>query len=110
MFRGRGSEDGSLVFEQFMRAIGVAISRLSFKFRPELGLHAARRFLELSFSTRHVSQHCVQPPWSQYNESEHNHKQDFSAKTHDSPFSQALVVGNDGCYAVRLLIVFVFHS
>jgi hypothetical protein len=43
-------------------------------------------------------------------ESEHNHKQDFRAKTHDSPFSQALVVGNGGCYTVRLLIVFVFHG
>jgi hypothetical protein len=89
-----------------MRAIGVALSRLSFKFRTELGLHAARRILELSFSTRHVSQHCVQPLWSQYNESEHNHKQDFSAKTHDSPLSRALLVGNGGCYAVRLLMVF----
>src|SRR4029077_13293956 len=29
---------------------------------------------ELSFVTRHVSQHCMQPLWSQYNESEHNHK------------------------------------
>jgi hypothetical protein len=66
-----------------MRAIGLALSMRSLKFGAELRLYAARRILEFSFSPRHVSQHCMQPLWSQYNESEHDHKQDFSAETHD---------------------------
>jgi len=90
-----------------MRAIGLALSTRRLKFRAELKLYAARRILELSFVTRHVSQHCMQPLWSQYNEAERNQKQDFSAKTHDSPLSQALVVGNGGCYA--WLLFFSFH-
>jgi hypothetical protein len=32
-----------------------------------------------------VSQHGVQPFWSQDHESEHKHEQDFRSKTHDSP-------------------------
>ena len=92
-----------------MRAIGVAISRLSFKFRPELGLHAARRFLELSFRRANVSQYFSRFGPSATSPSITINR--ISVTTaHDSPFSQALVVGNDGCYAVRLLIVFVFHS
>jgi hypothetical protein len=31
-----------------------------------------------------VSQHCVQPLRSQYQECEHKHEQDFSAEIHDS--------------------------
>jgi transcriptional regulator with GAF, ATPase, and Fis domain len=60
-------------------------------------------------SPRNVSQHCVQLLWSQYDESEHNHKQDFSAKTHDSPLGHALAVGSGGCCVGQPLFV-SFHS
>jgi len=86
-----------------MRAIGSALSTRSLKFRSELRLEPARRILEFSSSPRHMSQHGMQWLWSQYNESEHNHKQEFSAKTHDSPLSQALVAGNGGFYSDRFL-------
>jgi hypothetical protein len=56
-----------------------------------------------------VSQHCVQPLRSQYQECEHKHEQDFSAETHDSPLNQALVIGNSRCCADQLLFV-SFHG
>src|SRR5258708_9867904 len=62
-----------------MRAIGLALSTRSLKFRAELRLYAARHIFEFSFRSRHVSQHCVQAFWSQCDESEH-YEQDFRAK------------------------------
>ena len=82
----------------------------SVEFCRELRPEAAACVFELSFSPRHVSQQGVQLLWAQYQQREHKYEQDFRAKTHDSPLSQALLAGNDCCYAVRLLIVFVFHS
>jgi len=66
-----------------MRAIGLALSMRSRRFGAELRLYAVRRILEFSFNPRHLSQHCMQPLWSQYNKSEHDRKQDFSAETQD---------------------------
>ena len=57
------------------------------EFCSELRLYAARRILELGFSPRYVSQRCVQPLRSQYQQCEHKHEQDFSAETHDSLLS-----------------------
>src|SRR5713101_9453012 len=91
-----------------MRAIGFAVLMRSIEFRSELRLEAAACLFELSSSPGHVSQQGVQLLWTQYQQSEHNHEQNFRAKTHDSPLGQALVVGNRGCCAVWLL--FVFHS
>jgi hypothetical protein len=67
-----------------MRAIRLALLGRSIKLRGELRLYATRRILKFSFRSRHVSQHCVQPLWSQYHEAEHQHEQDFSAEPHDS--------------------------
>src|ERR1700730_190189 len=66
-----------------MRAIGLAIRRCSIEFCRELRFKATARVFELSFSPRNVGQHCVQPLWTQYQEPEHKHEQDFCAKTHD---------------------------
>ena len=74
----------SLVPSQFMRAIGLALPRRSIEFCRQLRLEATARVFELSFSPRHVGQHCVQPLWTQNQEPEHKHEQNFRAKTHDS--------------------------
>jgi len=81
----------------------------SVEFRCELRLEAAARLFELSFSPRHMSQQCVQLLWTQYQQSEHKHEQDFRTQTHDSPLGYALVVGNGSRCAGRLLFV-SFHS
>ncbi len=91
-----------------MRGPSLTLVMRSIEFRPELRLEATARVFEFSFSPCHVSQQCAQLLWTQHQQSEHKHEQDFCAKTHDSPLGQALVVGNDGCCADRLL--FVFHS
>jgi hypothetical protein len=80
----------------------------SVEFRRELRLKAASCLFELGLSPRYASQQRVQLLGTQYQQAEHQHEQDFRSKTHDSPLSQALVVGNGGCCADRLL--FVFHS
>ena len=92
-----------------MRAIGFAIRRCSIEFCRELRFKATARVFELSFSPRNVGQHCVQPLWTQYQETEPKHEQDFCAKTHDSLFGYASVVGNHDCCADGLLFL-SFHS
>ena len=67
-----------------MQAIRRALLRRTIKLRGELRLYAARRILEFSLSSSHVSQHGVKPLWSQYHESEQKHEQDFRTETHDS--------------------------
>jgi hypothetical protein len=69
----------------FMGGLSLAVVMRSIKVRDELRLYAAGRLLEFSFSPGYVSQHGVQPLWSQDHESEHKHEQDFCSKTHDSP-------------------------
>src|SRR2546425_10941027 len=91
-----------------MGGLSLTLVMRSIEFRRELRLEAAACLFELSFSPCHASQQCVQLLWTQYQQSEHNHEQNFRAKTHDSPLGQALVVGNRGCCAVWLL--FVFHN
>src|SRR5713101_8823700 len=109
LFRYRGSENGSPVPNQFLRSISLSFLMRSVEFRRELRLEAAARLSELGFSPRHVSQKCVQLLWTQYQQSEHKYEQDFRAKTHDLPLGYALVVGNGGCCAGRLLFV-SFHG
>src|SRR5580658_5142399 len=91
-----------------MRAIRRTPLRLSTKLGGELRLYAACRILEFSFSPGRVSQHGVQPLWSQDHESEHKHEKDLRAETHDSLLDQSLVVGNDGGCADWLLFL-SFH-
>ena len=79
-----------------MRAIRRALLRRTIKLRGELRLYAARRILEFSFSSDRVSQHGLQPLWSQDDESEHKHEQDFRSESHDSPLRYGLVIGNYG--------------
>jgi len=81
----------------------------SVEFRRELRLEAPARIFELGFSPRHVSQQCVQLLWTQNQQSEHKYEQDFGTQTHESPRGYALVVGNGGCCAGRLLFV-SFHG
>ena len=76
-FRYRGSEDGSLVANQFMRSISFTLLVGSFEFRLELRLEAAARLFELSLSPSHMSQQNVQLLWTQYEQSEHQYEQDF---------------------------------
>jgi hypothetical protein len=57
-----------------------------------------------------VSQQCVQLLRTQYQQSEHKHKQNFGSETHDSPLSQALVDGNGGCCCAVRLLFLSFHS
>src|SRR6266852_886173 len=87
---------------------GISLTPLtrSVEFRRELRLEAAACLFELGFSPCHVSQQCVQLLWTQNQQSEHKHEQDFGTQTHDSPLGQALVVGNGGCCAGRLLFIF----
>src|ERR1700688_5019512 len=78
----------------------------SIEFGRELRLEAAACVFQLSFSSYHVSQQRVQLLWTQYQQSEQKHEQDFRSKTHDSPLGQAVVVGNGGrCCAGRLLFL-----
>src|SRR5712691_2393352 len=81
----------------------------SVEFRRELRLEAPARLFELGFSPRHVSQQCVQLLWTQNQQSEHKYEEDFGTQTHESPLGYALVVGNGGCCAGRLLFV-SFHG
>src|SRR5713226_4601338 len=66
-------------------------------------------FSALCKSPRHVSQQCVQLLWTQNQQSEHKYEEDFGTQTHESPLGYALVVGNGGCCADRLLFV-SFHG
>jgi hypothetical protein len=93
----------------FERAIGFAVSGRGIELCRELGLYAARGILEFGFSPRHVSQHGVQPLWSQHHEAEHKHEQDFRSETHDSLLAHGLGAGNGGCCAGRLFF-FGFHG
>jgi hypothetical protein len=81
----------------------------SVEFRRELRLEAAARLFEPGFSSRHMSQQCVQLLWTQYQQTKHNYEQDFGTQTHDSPLGYALVVGTGGCWAGRMLLV-GFHG
>src|SRR5580658_765482 len=81
----------------------------SVEFRRELRLEAAAGLFEFGFGPRHVSQQCVHLLWPQYQQPEHKYEQDFSTQTHDSPFGYALIPGNGGSCAVRLLFV-GFHG
>src|ERR1700722_8865392 len=107
---GRGSGDGSLVPSQFMRGLSPILVMRSIEFGRELRLEAAACVFELSFSSYHVSQQRVQLLWTQYQQSEHKHEQDFSAKTHDSRLGDALVVGNGGCCCAGRLLFLSCHS
>lgn len=49
-----------------MRTIRFDFPVTRLKFRAQLRLEAAARFFKLSFSARHVSQDCVQAPWTQH--------------------------------------------
>src|SRR5580700_6880783 len=84
---------------------GLVLPRRSIEFYRELRLYAARRILEFSFSSDHVSQHGLQPLRSQDDESEHKHEQDFRSKSHDSPLGYGLVIGNYGCRVGRFLFL-----
>src|SRR5437870_5348474 len=88
-----------------MRGISLTLLMRSVEFRRESRLESPACLFELGFSACHVSQQCVQLLWTQYQQSEHNYEQDFRAKTHDSPLGYALVVGNGGFCAGRLLFV-----
>jgi hypothetical protein len=92
-----------------LRGISLSFLMRGVEFRHELRLEAAARFFELSLSPRHMSQQCVQLLWTQDQQSEHKYEQDFGTQTHDSPLGYALVVGNGGCCASRLLFV-SFHG
>jgi hypothetical protein len=81
----------------------------SVEFCRELSLEAAARLFELGFSSRHMSQQCVQLLWTQYQQPKHDYEQDFGSQTHDSPLGYALVVGNGGGWASRILFV-GFHG
>src|SRR3984893_15347074 len=81
----------------------------SIEFRRELRLEAAACLFELSFRPCQASQQCVQLLWTQYQQSEHKHEQNFRSKTHDSPLGQALVIGNGGCCCAGRLFL-IFHS
>jgi hypothetical protein len=109
LFRCRVCEDGSLVLNQVMRTIRFDFPVTRLKFRAQLRLEAAARFFKLSFSARHVSQDCVQALWTQHQQSEHQHEQDFRAEPHASPLVQALIVGND-CGWVGRFIFLSLHS
>lgn len=91
-----------------MRGIGKALSRRSFKLSAELRLYAACSVLKFSFSSGHMSQHCVQPLWTQDHESEQKHEQDFRTEPHDLLLGQAALVGNGGCG--DWLLVLGFHG
>jgi hypothetical protein len=52
-----------------------------------------------------VPEHGVQPLWSQYQEAEQEHEQDFRSKTHDSPLGYGSVAGNGGWGGGRLLVL-----
>ena len=47
-------------------------------------LRETQGILKLSFCPGHAPEHGVQPLWSQYQESEQKHEQDFRSETHDS--------------------------
>ena len=96
LFRYRGTEDGLLVPSQFMGSIRFSVLMHSVEFRRKLRLETAAGLFELSFSPRHMSQQCVQLLRTQYQQSQHQHEQDFCSNTHDSPLGQVLVVGNGG--------------
>src|SRR6266478_9742001 len=91
-----------------MRGLSLTLVMRSIEFCPKLRLEAAACLFELSLSPCQASQQRVQLLWTQYQQSQHQHEQDFRSKTHDSPLGQALVVGNGGCCADRRLVV--FHS
>jgi hypothetical protein len=67
-----------------MQGFSWALLSRSIKLDGDLRLYATRRVLEFSFGPGHVSQHGVQPLWSQYQKSEQKHEQDFRSETHDS--------------------------
>ena len=85
-----------------------ALSSRSIKLHGELRLYATCRILEFSFSPGHVPEHGVQPLWSQYQEAEQEHEQDFRSKTHDSPLGYGSVAGNGG-WGGGWLLVLGFH-
>src|SRR6266850_4408249 len=88
-----------------MRAIGFAVLMRRIEFRRELRLEATACLFELSFSPGHMSQQGLQLLWTQYQQCEHKYEQDFDAKTHGSPLSYTLFIGNDGCSADRLFFL-----
>ena len=88
-----------------MRTIRFDFPVTRLKFRAQLRLEAAARFFKLSFSARQVSQDCVQALWTQHQQSEHQHEQDFRAEPHASPLVQALIVGNDRGWVGRFIFL-----
>jgi hypothetical protein len=81
----------------------------SAEFCCELRFEAAARLFELDFSPRQVSQQCVQLLWTQDQQSEHKYEENFGTQAHGSPLGCALVIGNDGRWAWRLVFV-SFHG
>ena len=94
---------------QFMRSISFSLLMRSVEFRRELRLEAAAGLFELGFSPRHVPQQCMQLFRTQYQQSDHKYEQDFTTQSHNSPLSNALLLGDGGCYSGRLLFV-SFHG
>src|ERR1700722_16850484 len=92
-----------------MRTIRFDFPVTRLKFRAQLRLETAARFFKLSFSARHVSQDCVQALWTQHQQSERQHEQDFRAEPHASPLVQALIVSNV-CGWVGRFIFLSLHS
>src|SRR5579863_2538845 len=67
---------------QFRRRIGFVFQARSVEFGRELRLNAACRMLELGFSSGHVSQHCLEPLRTQYQEAKQQNEQNLRAKAH----------------------------
>lgn len=84
---------------------GFAVVRRSIDFCHELGLESAARIFELSFRPGHMSQHFLQPLWTQHQEPQYKHEQDFSAKAHNSLLGRALVTGHSGGCTERFLVL-----